>query len=506
MLMRKDIAWLWAECRQNVEGLPDCPLHLSEPAYADLVFNKRCHGCSKAGVAKVIWEASARYCDECVRVQMVGVRHFFKDPANSVYSRFKKLVLTVTVDSRLSFHKPDLLRLYSIWVGMEEHGSWQDFVMEQNGRLEVLRAHVEACQEWKRSIDVVRTEELQSIRDQRVSFIKARLLELGYPEATVEAAEAKLQTSKQVRVSKPLDDKGWSRICAQLVSFMDDFEQSQVCEDRIQKFADILDEVRKDNLHDPDIRWWPGTADLLLMQGTSYRARLTSGPLPVNVSDYLELKAQIRRDIGQWLENKREELEETVRDMKEDFFPIGIRAIDLVVCVFYCDSCHQRIRFPEILVHRCLRGLMYNRYRVLEQEIQQREDLFEKAVLETCGYCPWSLTCYVRYLKQKRHPQQTILVSLVSDIDHGLINTIIMCGKDPFYTKWDEMDKRNPVFSLRNTNITAKVMGWRCAVSALRSVPVFTKYDRRVRRHSLMRCPFKHGKLTTLHSVRRPWT
>ena len=34
---------MWKVARSNVEDLPDCPAHLSEPAYANLAFFPYCH-------------------------------------------------------------------------------------------------------------------------------------------------------------------------------------------------------------------------------------------------------------------------------------------------------------------------------------------------------------------------------------------------------------------------------------------------------------------------------
>lgn len=40
--MARTTAKLWETARLNVEGLPDCPPHLSEPAYASLAFDTHC--------------------------------------------------------------------------------------------------------------------------------------------------------------------------------------------------------------------------------------------------------------------------------------------------------------------------------------------------------------------------------------------------------------------------------------------------------------------------------
>ena len=43
ILMTKHSKAVWRIARGNIEGLPDCPVHLSEPAYANLAFDPHCH-------------------------------------------------------------------------------------------------------------------------------------------------------------------------------------------------------------------------------------------------------------------------------------------------------------------------------------------------------------------------------------------------------------------------------------------------------------------------------
>ena len=42
-LMSRASTHFWRTARANIEGLPDCPEDLSEPAYAHLAFDSRCH-------------------------------------------------------------------------------------------------------------------------------------------------------------------------------------------------------------------------------------------------------------------------------------------------------------------------------------------------------------------------------------------------------------------------------------------------------------------------------
>lgn len=41
--MHRSAISVWKEARKNVPGLPDCPFDLTEPEWANLAFDQRCH-------------------------------------------------------------------------------------------------------------------------------------------------------------------------------------------------------------------------------------------------------------------------------------------------------------------------------------------------------------------------------------------------------------------------------------------------------------------------------
>ena len=43
LLMARSASTIWRRARENVPGLPDCPKDMSEPAYANLLFDPHCH-------------------------------------------------------------------------------------------------------------------------------------------------------------------------------------------------------------------------------------------------------------------------------------------------------------------------------------------------------------------------------------------------------------------------------------------------------------------------------
>lgn len=51
--MRRSSITIWRAARRNLDGLPDCPDTLSEPAYASLLFTTNCTVCATADIPKL---------------------------------------------------------------------------------------------------------------------------------------------------------------------------------------------------------------------------------------------------------------------------------------------------------------------------------------------------------------------------------------------------------------------------------------------------------------------
>lgn len=254
---------------------------------------------------------------------------------------------------------------------------------------------------------------------------------------------------------------------------MDNMQVAQVFAERIQKFARYFGQVKEEHLHDKDIAWWPGTVDLLLMQGTSYRTSLTTGSMEESETDLPALKAEIRRDVSRWLLERKAELEDIIRDLKPDVYPEDVQAVELAVCVLRCYGCGYNVRFPELLVHRCFRGQDCSGWSwdwAIQKELQLRDDVFEQTVIETLGYCPWSAgEDAARHLRRSKNeqPVNTMFTPCGPLTQSKAMETVQSCGKDPLRATWKEMDECNPIFSQPTsplgTGVT--VMSWRYAVT-----------------------------------------
>ncbi|TFY56249.1 hypothetical protein EVJ58_g7754 [Rhodofomes roseus] len=466
IIMDKGNARLWVRSRQNVQGLPDCPPHLSEQSYANLCFSKGCYGCNKSKTSKIIWTASARYCDDCTNGHMPGVSLFFSNEDNQMYARYEKLLPTFRIHCRLSFHLPDLWAMHSAWERLsDDDGSRSKFLAEQKDNMDARHQHAKACEKWRKTIDATRAEELRITRDQRFSFIKARLCELGWSESLLASADKKLRSLQQVRSSTPLDNKGWALIRKRVEDVMIDIDLSHNLPARIKKFAKIFGDVKAENLDDVHIRWWPGTVDIILMEGTPYRDRLSNGDHWPPTGDALAaLKTEVLRDVKTWLDKQKKVLGDfvlTESDDDRERFPIGTEPADLVSCMLVCCICSNTVCFPDILVHACFRGCRRTMKRdAFEQELQRRTDMLEKNILETLGYFPWSLQ---GYSKDTSAPRSLAVKLRPLDTRECFVNCVLTCGKDPWRMTWRDMNDGSFVFCRKESEGRFTAMDWRLA-------------------------------------------
>lgn len=84
MLMHKSSRFIWIAARKNVPDLPDCPPYMSEPQFANLVFDTHCHvrislyrrlqtpnvhakECLAPNTRSVDWRISRRICMKCTK-------------------------------------------------------------------------------------------------------------------------------------------------------------------------------------------------------------------------------------------------------------------------------------------------------------------------------------------------------------------------------------------------------------------------------------------------------
>ena len=68
--MDKSSAFVWKTARRQVNGLPDCPVDLTEPEYVNLLFCARCH-------VRMDLHVDGYNCSELFRRTVENIRRLF---------------------------------------------------------------------------------------------------------------------------------------------------------------------------------------------------------------------------------------------------------------------------------------------------------------------------------------------------------------------------------------------------------------------------------------------
>ncbi|KAG9075611.1 hypothetical protein FS749_012713 [Ceratobasidium sp. UAMH 11750] len=78
VLMRRSSRFIWRRAESNLAsmGLPPCPPHMDEPAYATLLFTKNCTTCGKSTKSRLDLYLYVRLCLPCRKTQIADVGDF----------------------------------------------------------------------------------------------------------------------------------------------------------------------------------------------------------------------------------------------------------------------------------------------------------------------------------------------------------------------------------------------------------------------------------------------
>ncbi|PCH45142.1 hypothetical protein WOLCODRAFT_155148 [Wolfiporia cocos MD-104 SS10] len=161
ILMSHTATSAWRDSRDNVPGLPDCPTHMSEPAYADLLFMKYCQSCLQPHAGTPFWDFHARYCKRCEADTTISLVDIKLPP------RLLSIASEVLNVNEGRCHIPHVVKLMHEWNSLQEDSEAQDRYIEMRRT---------TIQDMKKSVRKMQ----QAISDnKRVDVMVDRLLAFG---------------------------------------------------------------------------------------------------------------------------------------------------------------------------------------------------------------------------------------------------------------------------------------------------------------------------------------
>ncbi|KAM5534513.1 hypothetical protein V8D89_011845 [Ganoderma adspersum] len=174
---------IWKTSLRGVEGLPEKPEFISEPALAHFLFNSVCQHCGKFTTRRPIWPWFARYCVECTLTMSCRLREFShadKDLMSVVQGNAFTLFEIYFAPGRhggCHIHSPKLDNFVREWENIvKDDEDGRKALIERQSRAKKEDSVVwQRFQAWHMVEMRQRSAELGGIKDQRLQEIMDRL-------------------------------------------------------------------------------------------------------------------------------------------------------------------------------------------------------------------------------------------------------------------------------------------------------------------------------------------
>ncbi|KAF9029414.1 hypothetical protein BDZ89DRAFT_1014356 [Hymenopellis radicata] len=366
LLMSKSSAFVWENARVGMEGLPPILDGLNDPQYANLLFDGHCHNCGVAGTKHVQFEIRMRLCKACldegaIMMSWAAVRDALSDSsvARELVTITPKYVMSASSGSRTYYYdRTSLVQISKEFAAIKGHTLRASFVREKYQDYAHLARECEPHQVWLNSRKNNRTQELASLRRDRLSSVIERLRGDGWEEELKSKAVLKtLAEHKLVNQPKALTDRIWQNIEPSLTEVMEELRADLLAEkirtavSRRIVFVKELCQPLFDKMPElpatPPITMLPIFKEFVtVIQDTPYEEDITAAHFAAAL-DFLPKRC------ARW--RKKEEAE-----LKALLLKAGSSDdLSLVVNAFTCSACTRSaplLHYPYFASHRCFFG------------------------------------------------------------------------------------------------------------------------------------------------------
>ncbi|KAH8099253.1 hypothetical protein BXZ70DRAFT_1009070 [Cristinia sonorae] len=448
LLMDKTSVIFWKAARKNVDGLPQCPSFMSEPAFANLLFCSNCHNCLKVGIKSVLWAFRARYCNDCKHTMTISQGQIGLPGVNSWDPSLSEALPMITdrgkaryMDAKSSLRDVEALKEL-VAPASGDVAKVREILVAQKPHVTAIRQFAVECALWYENRKESRSQELDEIRRGRLMAVVEKLRELGWgEELDVMAGHDYVGLSRLnvVRQAKALTDRTWANIRKTVEEHM-----------AIAKAARLL-VVRKALLKErlkllqARVHTWRQTFDGLFPHVRDFAALpevvvIVDAPSEVSVTtDSFDILEPILPElVDKWRKSAEEALEKNLKSYTSecdgDVEPLSLAKMVL----FSCQRCRAARPYPEMLTHCC------HFYGCFSDEVSG--DVYHTSANSAYQGKPWNPSNW--------RPVSAVLGRLVD-----------LCNKEPARTTSAEMDAFDARFVCEHcdTGGVMTVMTWRTA-------------------------------------------
>ncbi|KAH0584489.1 hypothetical protein J132_04007 [Termitomyces sp. J132] len=220
ILMRRSSTYIWKNARARIPGLPECPIDMSEPAYANLAFYPYCQFCLKAYVSPgtILWGSRTKACKNCFAEHF---EHYPNDFPDNVMP--SEMILN---DRGVAYivNKDTLRQYLAEWKGLQGT-ALDEWCTRKQSEQKIREEHADKCKMWNKTRNRERSDELDNLRGQRYQAIKAKLSDLGWGEEIFHLENSTHRRlflgHKLINQPKVLTERIWGNIKDVLIDFLE---------------------------------------------------------------------------------------------------------------------------------------------------------------------------------------------------------------------------------------------------------------------------------------------
>lgn len=364
LLMNKGSATYWKASRRNIDGLPECPPFLSEPAFADLCFGSHCHGCCKPCARILLWVFLKRYCSNCKNARVVKKRSLPPDAFVVHMSVGVETSLPVTIHvirehkCQVEYvHKPDVESRTEEFAQVEP-GKQFEWLAYHKQRVRDTMDFAARCEQWQENVAGARVDDNHAKQVTRYNAIMAKLRELGWSDELdkMGSGYSPLRSLHAVSKASLLTEQEWKKIQDEVIEFMERMKASRLA----REYREVL--FRRFNLFQMALNRWDFGIMVpswrYIASSTQVRSILNA---PINIgldqNNLHQLRCFVPDVIKQWLVHRNQMLSNCVKLSMAS--PEGLNPLDLAITSFYyCDGWKHRDRpsllsFCDACYHKC---------------------------------------------------------------------------------------------------------------------------------------------------------
>ncbi|ESK83287.1 hypothetical protein Moror_15047 [Moniliophthora roreri MCA 2997] len=367
MLMSRSSSSVWKTSRKNA-GIPDPVPPMSEPAFANLLFNPICHFCHTTRVPQICWSGPFRCFWADYHFSFASAEELSNAGFDLPASIWNLVPMYPLTQSQARSYWRHVEWVYLISAAKEFYNEFMSLPVSREAVRDFMDKKCEAkmarkdqtlvCKPWDDNRNVIKYLERKNVREQRIIGIFDKLSELGWVEELMDQnSRWEIMRHKLVNQSRPLTERVWGNIGTTLEAFLSSLRRDRLAIERHQLLRDRDEHLQKLLRHYekrlPRPLFMPPLPDIVLWQ--PFRTIIENTP-PTEIleaSHYDDAMKHLPPFVQEW-NAKRHDKALGVLQAHQPEAPSS--DLYLATSLFHCKNGNGSVwSYPGIMAHMCYR-------------------------------------------------------------------------------------------------------------------------------------------------------